>query len=195
MEELVKCFTAADALVEAPPQLRSLAPYKDYHGISTVRPFNALGQMCVTRRAFRAGDPDSGKWQSFLGGHVLPGEEFEDAAVRELYEEVGLVVMPNQLYELDRGAADKPGQSMRVWRSYAVRCPNDFIRPNESEITSYKWMRLDEYDKAAKEKPEYWCALLHPKERRAIHSWLHWSFKEETSRFAAVWQPTFSGGR
>ena len=55
-----------------------------------------------------------GRWAA-SGGHVEPGEEFLEAAVRELAEETGLVVAPEELslvgvydiHHVERGSDDR----------------------------------------------------------------------------------------
>ena len=49
------------------------------------------GKWLVARHAARD------TWD-FAGGHIEPGETAEEAALRELYEETGLVVEPQSAY-------------------------------------------------------------------------------------------------
>lgn len=57
---------------------------------AVVRPGGALGpEVLLMRRAEREGDQWSGQ-MAFPGGHLEDGEDFEDAAIRETSEEVGL---------------------------------------------------------------------------------------------------------
>jgi ADP-ribose pyrophosphatase YjhB (NUDIX family) len=176
MEEFIKCFTAADGLVEAPPQPRRLAPYRDWHGIVNALMFNHLEQIYVTRRAMREGDVDSGKWQPVIGGGVMPGESFEQAVIREIRQEICCRVNMEDLSLLGCCAADKPGQSMRVVRIFAVMCDDKTpVRPNlrTGEIIEGKWMQIFQYDQMVKTSPEMWCAKLHAEDRPAIRAWLY----------------------
>jgi ADP-ribose pyrophosphatase YjhB (NUDIX family) len=176
MEELIKCFTAADGLVEAPPQPRRLAPYRHWHGIVNVLIFNHQGQIYVTRRATRHGDVDSGKWQPVIGGGVMPGESFEQAAIREIRQEVCCSIKTEDLFLLGSCVADKLGESMRVVRIFAVMCGDKTpARPNlrTGEIIEGKWVQIFQYDQMVKTSPEMWCAKLHKENRPAIRSWLY----------------------
>ena len=52
--------------------------------------FNAEGQLFLQRRSMLK-DSAPGKWVSSCSGHVDSGETYIRAALRELYEEIGLV--------------------------------------------------------------------------------------------------------
>ena len=52
--------------------------------------FNAEGQLFLQRRSMLK-DSSPGKWVSSCSGHVDSGETYIRAALRELYEEIGLV--------------------------------------------------------------------------------------------------------
>ena len=54
------------------------------------------GQTLMVHRVRKANDMHQGKWNG-LGGKLEPGETPEECAVREIYEEAGLVVRNPQL--------------------------------------------------------------------------------------------------
>lgn len=41
-----------------------------------------------------------GLWDISVAGHVAAGENIENAAIREVYEEIGLTITPEQLYKI-----------------------------------------------------------------------------------------------
>ncbi|MBU2866808.1 NUDIX hydrolase [Pacificibacter marinus] len=63
-----------------------------------------LGALAVVLRdgcallVQRKNPPDAGTW-GFAGGHVEFGESFAEAAIRELFEETGVIAKPVQLLE------------------------------------------------------------------------------------------------
>ncbi len=57
--------------------------------------------------AQRAHDPNKGKWD-FPGGFVDAPESFEDAAVREIHEELGITLSPSVLRYLCSGSFTYP---------------------------------------------------------------------------------------
>lgn len=63
---------------------------------------NAAGQILVQKRA--ANKSMAGLWE-FPGGKVEPGERPEDALVRELAEELGIAVQPDDLEPLSFASA------------------------------------------------------------------------------------------
>ena len=51
--------------------------------------FNPAGQVYIQRRS-RSKDRHPGKLDSSAAGHVDPGETYEETAIRELQEELGI---------------------------------------------------------------------------------------------------------
>jgi isopentenyl-diphosphate delta-isomerase len=60
-----------------------------FHRAVHVFIFNPAGQIYIRRRS-RSNDPHAGKLDSSVAGHVSPGETYEEAAVRELREQLGV---------------------------------------------------------------------------------------------------------
>lgn len=59
------------------------------HRAAHVLVFDQVGRLYLQRRS-AAKDTHPGKWTSSASGHVDPGESYEQAALRELGEELGL---------------------------------------------------------------------------------------------------------
>lgn len=104
-------------------------------------------QTCVLliRRAADH-DTEPGKW-ALPGGHVDPGEDSADAAVRELREETGLDLHDHGagMYYMDR--YDTPGRDPRghyITDVYLVRLPGTVPVAGADDADVAVWMPLDE---------------------------------------------------
>jgi len=66
--------------------------------------FNARGEVFLQKRSLLK-DTARGKWDSSSSGHVDTGEDYDDCAVRELREEIGLALAqpPRRVFKLDAG--------------------------------------------------------------------------------------------
>lgn len=60
------------------------------HRVVHIMVFNTLGDLLLQKRSMNK-DIAPGRWDTSVGGHVNPGEEIHDAAVREMEEELGIV--------------------------------------------------------------------------------------------------------
>ena len=68
------------------------------HRVAHVLVFNSSGQLYLQKRA-ESKDVQPGKWDTSVGGHVDSGERYEQAAVREMGEELGISgTAPRRLY-------------------------------------------------------------------------------------------------
>ena len=59
------------------------------HRTAHVVVLNELGDILLQKRS-NDKDIQPGKWDSAVGGHLIVGETFEEAAVREMNEELGI---------------------------------------------------------------------------------------------------------
>ena len=59
------------------------------HRVSHVVVVSADGRVLLQKRSMEK-DIQPGRWDTSVGGHVQPGETFEDCAARECEEELGL---------------------------------------------------------------------------------------------------------
>jgi isopentenyldiphosphate isomerase len=93
--------------------------------------FNARGQLFLQKRS-QLKDCFPGTWDSSASGHLAPGETYDQCAVRELGEELGLVLScaPEPLFKI--GACPETGQEF-VW---VYRCQSEGpfqLQPEEIE--------------------------------------------------------------
>jgi len=75
-----------------------------WHRAIHVLVFNARGEVFLQKRSLKK-DTAAGLWDSSSSGHVDTGEDYDDCAVRELREEIGLIVpqAPDRLFKVSAG--------------------------------------------------------------------------------------------
>jgi len=59
------------------------------HRVVHILVFNSNGELYLQKRT-QTKDIQPGKWDTSVGGHLAPGEDFEQGAYRELEEELGI---------------------------------------------------------------------------------------------------------
>ncbi len=73
----------------------------DWHAAVNIFVLNPQNEVLLQRRAPNK-DSYPNMWDLSCGGHVTAGEDYQAAAIRELKEELGLVVDPEDLIELGK---------------------------------------------------------------------------------------------
>lgn len=93
---------------------------------------------------------------SFPKGKLDPGETFEDAAVREVYEETGLhCVLGAELPSIDYPQPDGTTKVTRYWVMTVDR--DDGFEPTD-EVDARRWVTLDEAALAVTHPLDRWLA-------------------------------------
>ncbi len=92
--------------------------------------FNEKGELYLQQRS-RCKDRHPLLWDSSAAGHVMAGESYDEAAKRELHEELGINVPLKKVLKLS--ASPQTGQEF-IWL-YRGQLRGS-IRPNRSEIES-----------------------------------------------------------
>jgi isopentenyl-diphosphate delta-isomerase type 1 len=93
--------------------------------------FNARGELFLQKRSLLK-DTFPGVWDSSASGHLDSGEDYDACAVREVREEIGLVLStpPRRLFKVD--ACPATGQEF-VW-AYRLESEGPFtLHPEEIE--------------------------------------------------------------
>jgi isopentenyldiphosphate isomerase len=107
--------------------------------------FNGRGEVFLQKRSM-AKDNFPGLWDSSASGHVDSGEAYDESAVREVREEIGLTIAsPPRLFRVE--ACVETGQEF-VW-VYRVESEGPFVL-NPDEIDAGGWF--------APEVVNYWIA-------------------------------------
>jgi len=124
------------------------------------------GEVCLQRRSY-AKDNCPGLLSSACAGHVDAGESYHAAAVRELSEELGIIVPSEQLREIDY-APHHPDLGHEFVRCYLLR--GDFeVRLARFEVDAVLWRKPSEIDGWTEALPELFARpFLHLMARPAI---------------------------
>ncbi len=91
-EELVIVVDENDYVMNYIPRKEAHAK-KLLHRTISVLVFNEKGQVMLQKRSVKK-DSNPGKWSNAVGGHVGEEETYDEAAEREILEELGLNVKP-----------------------------------------------------------------------------------------------------
>ncbi len=105
--------------------------------VSGVLPVRPDGRMLLLQR------PGTETWEP-PAGRLAPGEGFEEGAVREVYEETGLLVAPQRL--LATWVGGRPGGSgLLASAIYVGRVAGEEEVRISDEHLGYRWATLDEW--------------------------------------------------
>ena len=102
--------------------------------VSGILPVREDGRMLLLQRP-------AGTWEP-PAGRLSTGEGFEDGAVRELYEETGLLVAPRRILATWVGEAPHGGLLAAV--TYIGRTREKDIKLSHEHL-GYRWVTLDEW--------------------------------------------------
>jgi len=112
--------------------------------------FNARGETFLQKRSLTK-DREPGKWDSAVSGHVDSGEDYDACVVRELREEIGLVVpkTPERLFKID--ACAETDQEF-VW---VYRCEAEGpFRLHPDEIERGEWLAPEAVTRWLAKRPQ-----------------------------------------
>jgi isopentenyldiphosphate isomerase len=118
--------------------------------------YNSKGQVFLQKRSMNK-DRQPGLWDSSSSGHVDSGEDYDPCTVRELREELGLVVSepPKRLFKID--ACGETDQEF-VW---IYRCESDGpFELNKEEIETGGWFTPAEVDRWMAERPQEFASAV-----------------------------------
>jgi isopentenyldiphosphate isomerase len=95
-------------------------------------------------------------WDISVGGHVNFGDSYEVTAVRELNEELGLIISKEDLIKKGDVLVILPstGEFFRIFE-YSLK-PGEKIKVSGEEISDTKWMSIKYIKKSMKEKTLKW---------------------------------------
>jgi len=135
-----------------------------WHRAIHVLVFNKRGEVFLQKRSMKK-DTAKGKWDSSSSGHVDTGEDYDTCAVRELREEIGLVLAqtPQRLFKIN--ACKETGWEF----CWVYRCENEgpfTLHPDEIETGG--WVAPESVTRRVKEKPDDFASAF-------VLIWKMWS--------------------
>ena len=125
--------------------------------------------LCSLRGSESKLDPNL--WQCFFGGKLKVGERHREAAIRELEEEIGLKVLPQDLVIIDKGFVQ---DKKRYFESYAYCISEERIKklkPDLKEIIQTRWLSLEQYNDEIADSPDSWTGCFNFKQQGEILRW------------------------
>lgn len=109
------------------------------HRVVHVLVFNSKSELLLQKRASHK-DVAPGKWDTSVGGHVIPGEDIITAAKRETFEELGII--PENLHFLYTYIYSNEYESELVYTYCTVH--DGPFEYNKNEIEEVLFWRINE---------------------------------------------------
>ncbi len=115
-----------------------------WHGVAHTWIFNSTGQILLQRRHAASGW-GADKWDLSAGGHIQTGENPQQGAIREAFEELGLVITDDQLIFINKVTTERDGfnslpHKTIAW-NYLVKVDMDIteLKLQDGETAEVKW--------------------------------------------------------
>ena len=104
------------------------------HRVSVIYLYNDQGQILVQHR-------DDGRLDHSSAGHVDPGESYEEAARRELFEELGIKDIPLEKFAQALNEELRPNGD-NIKHQYTIyKCKANPVKINKEEIQGVYWAK------------------------------------------------------
>ncbi|HET8574814.1 MAG TPA: NUDIX domain-containing protein [Candidatus Paceibacterota bacterium] len=154
--ELLAVFNEKKEAVD--PLSRSVVhrePLKHWHGVVQIWIIDSgCRLLCSKRSLSNEGNP--GKWQTYFGGHVRAGDSFEETAMRETEEEIGITIPKEKLHFLFESKYE-PGKHFSEAFVYIFDPKKDVLKFNDGEVSETKWLTFSAYRALEVKNPSEWC--------------------------------------
>lgn len=123
-----------------------------WHRRATVFVFNSAGELLLQKRAPNMSRPNL--WCGSASGHVLQGESYEQAARRELQEEIGIACDLKSLGKLVVQAQYTAEDIDKEHHELFVCEHNGPFNIQQEELSEVKFMSLDELQEKIKDNSQ-----------------------------------------
>jgi isopentenyl-diphosphate Delta-isomerase len=156
-EEIFDVVNGRDEVIDAKPRSEVHARGLLHRAVH-VLVFNSRGEIFLQKRSMKK-DRQPGVWDSSSSGHVDSGEHYDETAVRELREEIGLDLKsgtrgtrPSELEKLFKIDACAETDAEFVW---IYRCENEGpFQLHHDEIETGGWFAPEKVTSWIAERPE-----------------------------------------
>jgi len=145
-------------------------PPDTYHIVVQIMSVNTKGEVLLTQRVPEK--TSGGRWEC-SGGCAVSGESSKEAAVRELFEETGLVVKPEDIIPEWTFVNDS---MLRDFYIVNIDAPLETLRLQPEEIDAAKWVSFSRLEEMSAEGQT----------TRAITKWLESRRRELRSYIESV---------
>jgi isopentenyl-diphosphate delta-isomerase type 1 len=154
-EEIFDVVNERDEVIEQKPR-REVHRLGLRHRAVHVLVFNAKGEVFLQKRSHKK-DTFPGAWDSSASGHLDTGEDYDTCSIRELREEIGLVIQqaPKRILRIE--ACDDTGQEF-VW-VYQMNSEGPFVL-HPDEIERGDWFSPAQVTRWMQEKPQDFARAL-----------------------------------
>jgi len=170
-EELLQCFDERGHPTQGRPRsVVKKQPYRYWYGITNVWLVNDRAELMVSRRSDHL-PANPGKWQSYFGGHLSLGNSFRENAVKELAEEAGIRVTPEELHLIASGRNEEKKHFFELYAYRFNGTPSD-LHFTDGEVAEAKWMSMDKYWGEKETFPERWCGACSTEFQKRIRQWI-----------------------
>lgn len=125
----------------------------DWHRTTHIWIINDDKQILCQQRSLDK-DKNPGEWQSFFGGHVKAGQSYDESAVSELAEELGINIPTDQLIPLYIRKSETVKHFAQVYLLNWQGNLND-LTFDDGEVAKIEWVNLADMEE--KIKSEHFC--------------------------------------
>jgi isopentenyldiphosphate isomerase len=119
--------------------------------------YHSDGRILLQKRS-RNKDIQPDKWDTAVGGHLDSGEDYKTAIVREIKEEVGILVNFSELeYITDAKIRNRiESENIKIFKLVS----NGPFKFQQEEISEIKFWKIDELCNAVKKTPDIFTPNL-----------------------------------
>ncbi len=141
----------ADDLVVGSMERGEIHRKRLFHRSVHVFLIDPAGRIYLQKRSFEKQE-HPGKWDSSASGHVDRGESYQEAAARELEEEIGVRASPDPVLKIR--ASEETGMEHSMLFRVGRRSTDPMPRPNPREILEGRFFDPGEIEQGLSSNPD-----------------------------------------